>query len=202
MKMNKLLLMGLAMTTAISMPVFAASGLTNSTASTAADATKVSGTDTMDGQDTNQSKETLYSDEITEDKSETCEVYATQASTFSVIIPKTIILDGAKDAADGNIGKYVVTVKGNIGGAEIVSVTPDATFKMSQAGKDDIDATVTQAITDFRVEDAALLEGADTTKTVYGVDKAEGVTTDGTVEVSNLSAGSWSGQFAFNIAIN
>lgn len=202
MKMNKLLLMGLAMTTAISMPVFAASELTNSTASTTADATKVSGTDTMDGQDTNQSKETLYSDEITEDKSETCEVYATQASTFSVIIPKTIILDGAKDAANGNIGQYVVTVKGNIGGAEIVSVTPDATFKMKQAGKDDIDATVTQAITNFRVEDAATLDGADTTTTVYGVDKADGVTTDGKVEVTNLSAGSWSGQFAFNIAIN
>ena len=200
MKMNKLLLMGLAMTTAISMPVFAASGLTNSTASTTADATRTEGA--MDGQDTNQSKATVYSDEIKEDKSETCEVYATQASTFSVIIPKTIILDGAKDAANGNIGKYVVTVKGNIGGAEIVSVTPDASFKMSQAGKDDIDATVTQAITNFRVEDAALLEGADTSKTVYGVDIAEGVTTDGSVAVSNLSAGSWSGQFAFNIAIN
>lgn len=202
MKMNKLLLMGLAMTTAISMPVFAASGLTNSAASTTEDATKVFGQNTMDGQDTNQSKETLYSSEITEDKSETCEVYATQASTFSVIIPKTIILDGAKNAANGNIGQYVVTVKGNIGGAEIVSVTPDATFKMKQAGKDDIDATVTQAITNFRVEDADSLDGDDTTTTVYGVDKVDGVTTDGKVEVTNLSAGSWSGQFAFNIAIN
>lgn len=203
---NKLLsTFSVAMAAVMAVPgvAFAASDLKDSTASTAADATKVSGTDTMDGQDENQAKETLYSDEITADApTNACEVYATQASTFSVVIPKTIILNGKKDEA--NTGAYVVTAKGNIGGAETIHVVPDAAFKMSQEGKEDIDATVTQAITNFVVTERAddkLVGTMTTANTAKGVDAVDGATADGLVEVTNLSAGSWAGQFNFNIEI-
>ena len=202
---NKLLstfAVAMAATMAVPGVAFAASDLKDSTASTAADATRTEG-DTMDGQDENQSKATVYSDEITEDApTNACEVYATQASTFSVIIPKTIILNGKKDEA--NTGAYVVTAKGNIGGAETIHVVPDAAFKMSQEGKEDIDATVTQAKVNFVVAERAeekFAAGMTTDNTAKGVDATEGATADGLVEVTNLSAGSWAGQFNFNIEI-
>lgn len=202
---NKLLstfAVAMAATMAVPGVAFAASDLKDSTASTAADATKTAD-ETMDGQDENQSKATVYSEEIkTDAPTNACEVYATQASTFSVIIPKTIILNGKKDEA--NTGAYVVTAKGNIGGAETIHVVPDASFKMSQEGKEDIDATVTQAKVNFVVAERAdekFAAGMTADNTAKGVDATDGATADGLVEVTNLSAGSWAGQFNFNIEI-
>lgn len=158
------------------------------------------------GEDINQGKQTEYYDEgIKADaESNSCEVYATQASTFSVIIPKTIILDGAKNEDGINIGEYVVTVNGNIGGIETIHVNPDDSFKMKQAGKEDLDATVKQTYVNFVVEERtedSLVDGMTAENTAYGVDKENGATSEGVVSVENLSAGSWSGQFNFNIQI-
>lgn len=193
MKIKKLALLGLAATMVVSTPVLAASTLVDSKGS-------VDMTDdrTTVGVDVTQDKHTEYYDEITEDKEEnTCSVYATQASTFSVVIPKTIILDGAKDAK--NAGTYVVTVKGNIAGTEAVTVQPETSFQMTQAGKEAIDATVTQDNVFFKVAEAA---SEDAAKTVYGVDNLNGASQSGEVEVTNLSAGSWTGSFNFNISLN
>lgn len=201
MKKNVLSL-SVAMATALVVaPVatFAASELKDSTASTVADATRTEGD--MDGQDVTQSKVTEYADEITEDKTSACEVYATQASSFSVIIPKTVILNGK--AGETNSGAYVVTAKGNIAGNEYVTVAPATeTFAMKQAGKEDITATIAQAVSQFAVTEANGVVEFDAAKTVYGVDAEAGATADGTITVEGLSAGSWSGEFNFNIALN
>ena len=110
------------------------------------------------------------------------EVYATQGSTFTVTIPKTIILDGQKGE-----GAYSVDVKGNIGGQDLITVTPDATFLMKQAGKEDVSTAVTQAVTEFNyaggvteVKDAHQLE-------------------TGAIKMASITAGKWAGQFNFAI---
>lgn len=201
MKKNIVSAMALSMAAVVALPAsaFAATSLTNSTASVAEDLTNT----TKVGKDENQAKETVYSDEIAADApTNECKVYATQASTFSVVIPKTIILNGAKGAA--NTGAYVVTAKGNLGGTERVTVAPDATFKMSQAGKADIDATVAQVKTNFVVDERtfeSFATGMTEDNTSRGVDLEAGATADGLVTVADLSAGSWAGQFNFAIGL-
>ena len=112
----------------------------------------------------------------------TVEVYATQGSTFEITIPKTIILDGAEGA-----GAYSVNVKGNIGGEDTISVVPDASFLMKQAGKADVTTTINQSVTDFTY--------------AGGVTEAEGAsqTETGAIKMASISAGKWAGQFNFNI---
>lgn len=194
------LALGMAVAMATSVPVMAASSLVDSTGSTAADVTNVE----KDGKDTNQAKATIYSPEITADAA-TNEVlvYASQASTFSVVIPKTIILDGTK--GEVNKGDYVVTTKGNIGGAETVHVVPDASFAMKQAGKVDITATVAQPKTNFvvteRTAESMVTPGLTDENTAKGVDAAAGATSAGVITVEGLTAGSWAGQFNFAIEI-
>ena len=195
-----------AASTAMPLSAFAASVIKSSTASVAADqaidTAGYCGTDEPDqpaGEDTNQNQKTAYADPIAEDKTSACDVYASQASTFSVTIPKVIILNGAKGAE--NSGAYTVKASGNIGGNETISVTPAAAFKMRQTGKTDIDAAVAQAVTKFVVAQKTIAD-ADKTTTVAGVDNAAGASTTGKVTVSNLTAGSWKGAFNFNIALN
>lgn len=199
-KILSTLALGMAVAMATSVPVMADSSLVDSTGSTAADVTNT----TKDGKDTNQTKETLYSSEITADAtSNQCLVYASQASTFSVVIPKTIILDGKKGVE--NKGDYVVTTKGNIGGAETVHVVPDASFAMKQAGKVDITASVAQPKTNFVVTErtaASMVKpGLTDANTSKGVDADAGATSAGVVTVAGLTAGSWAGQFNFAIEI-
>lgn len=136
------LLAALTVTAVSSTTAFAASTTQNSSGSTVADAGNTA--ENMDGKDTTQDKKTVYSGEITADSTEEVQVYATQASTFSVKIPKVIILDGQAGTA-----KYQVSVKGNINGEEMVSVVPTESFKMSQSGKADITATTTQTVQNF-----------------------------------------------------
>ena len=193
MKNMNVIAVAAAVAASMAMPLsaFAASGIKSSTASVTTDQTT--------GEDTNQNQKTAYADPIAEDKTSACDVYASQASTFSVTIPKVIILNGAKGAE--NSGAYIVKASGNIGGNETIGVTPDATFKMSQTGKTDINAAVAQAVTKFVVAQKTIAD-ADKTTTVAGVDNAEGASTTGKVTVSNLTAGSWKGAFNFNIALN
>jgi len=111
------------------------------------------------------------------------EVYATQSSTFTVTIPKTIILDGKLGT-----GAYSVDVKGNISGTDIITVTPDAEFVMKQAGKDDIKTTVTPSATEFSYAN--------------GVKETGSQTETGLIEMESISAGKWAGQFNFTITSN
>lgn len=117
------------------------------------------------------------------------DVEVSQSATFKVIIPKKITLDGRR--GQKNEAEYTVTVVADIPGDQVVNVVPDKSFKMSTAGKDDITATVTQDVTEWSV--------ALDTQEALAADK--GVAKAGKVEVANLSSGSWTGQFNFDISI-
>lgn len=116
-------------------------------------------------------------------------VYAEVGSTFTVTIPKKITLSGETKS-----GTYNVTCTGDIAGDEFVSVAPDASFEMSQKGKDDVTATVAQEITKFRADNY-------TTELVSGEAKmATGAT--GSITASGLTSGGWNGNFNFTIALS
>ena len=170
------------------MPVFAATE--NNTDSIGSVTEDITNSDKV-GVDKVQHKKSEYSDEITADApTNTCNAYLTKASTFSVVIPKTIVLDGSK--TENNSGAYSVTVKANMAGDDIISVVPDAGFNFSQPGKKDVAATVSQPKTTFQINDGQVTE-----------DNVEaGNTTTGTVSVDKITSGKWTGNFNFNIAIN
>jgi hypothetical protein len=106
-------------------------------------------------------------------------------STFSVTIPKEIVLDGDKKTAT-----YSVDVKGNIGTGEtaIVSVTPSTSFSLSNIvangypTKEAISAQVSQNVTSWTYNDIM-----------------KGVTTSGKITANDISAGDWSGSLNFNV---
>lgn len=136
-----------------------------------------------------------YHDQIEEDKDKVaCDVYAEVGSQFKVTIPKKITLSG-----ESKSGTYQVSVVGDIAGTETINVTPDASFAMSQTGKKDVTATVTQAVTKFRdsLYDKAL--AAD--EALMGTDEKEGTKADGLIEAKDLTAGAWNGQFNFKIEL-
>lgn len=123
------------------------------------------------------------------------DVLYTQTSTYSVIIPKTIVLDGVTKAAD-----YTVNVKGDISSDKQVLVAPqdaleDAegiNFHMADQAtvgvkKADVQADVTQAETVWSSAEVCLAE--------------TGTTKNGNVAAPGITAGSWKGTFHFSIAL-
>lgn len=183
------LLAALTVTAVSSTTAFAASTAQNSSGSTVADAGNTA--ENMDGKDTTQDKKTVYSGEITADSTEEVQVYATQASTFSVKIPKVIILDGQAGTA-----KYQVSAKGNISGKEMIKVVPKASFLMSQRGKDNITATTTQTVQNFIYSSEMVGESE-----MDGVNPDSFITTEGDVSVAGMTAGSWVGTTNFSISL-
>ena len=114
------------------------------------------------------------------------EVLYNEASTFSVIIPKQIVL-GEEKTSD-----YDVKVSGDISSDKQVKVAPDANFVMKDQGtvaalrKNDVTATVTQA---------------EKIWTSAQVCVEDGTTKKGNVSAEDLTSGSWKGTFTFNIAL-
>ena len=148
------------------------------------------------GQDTTQGKKSEYA---TVNKGQlgdkTVEVYVSKGPSYTVMIPKTVILDGQT-----GIGKYTVAVKGDIEGRKQISVVPykdaetaiDANNKLelSQPGKTAIKADIVQ--NGYAVVDAVMSE------TTYADEaKLEGTIT---IEADTLTAGSWSGSFLMHIS--
>lgn len=115
-----------------------------------------------------------------------CDVSVELEGTFTVHIPKRITLDGVTKTAD-----YTITVMGDLGGEKAVKVTPDGTFEMSQAGKDNVTATVTQIKNQFTNTEISIMQE----------DVLVGTTTDGSVSATDLTAGEWSGVFNFTIEV-
>ena len=111
--------------------------------------------------------------DVTQAGTQTATVTYTQDSAFTVTIPKSITLSSAKTAT------Y------DIKKSEKITVTPDATVSMTDAnGKDAVDVTITQAEKEFAADNVNATEGSSTT---------------GSVDGSNLTAGSWSGTLNFAI---
>ena len=120
------------------------------------------------------------------------EVLYNLGSTFSVVIPKTIVLDAVSKDSD-----YAVRVYGDISSDKKVTVAPqDAltdidgiNFYMKDQAvkgtkKADVQADVTQAVVDWTSAEVT----ADTSK-------------DGNVAAPAITAGNWKGTFNFNIAL-
>lgn len=183
-KIKKIIAIGLSVLTfsSCAIPVMAATSYKDSTASVIED---INGTD-IQGNDTVQKEETQYS-EYSEDTASTTDVYVTQKSTFSVVAPVIAVLNGK--AGEQNTGDIRYKVSGNIASDEIIAVEPDATFNLSQAGKDDILCTVDakDTITDFTYAN--------------GVRPNTFLTRDYTITANNMTAGSWHGSYSTNISL-
>ena len=127
----------------------------------------------------------VESQNVAENKTSNTTVYAELGSEFIVSIPKHIVLDG-----ETKTGAYTVGVRGDIAGTEYVSVVPDESFAMTQSGKADVTASISQ----------------DKTKWVFDeiFDPMLEATVDGhgVIDAQGLTAGSWNGNFNFNIALN
>lgn len=103
--------------------------------------------------------------------------YTFQSPTFSVIIPKTVIIDGKT-----GIGEYTVSVQGNIDDRDFVNVIPDSSFTMENKYLSPTTTTVKQTITSFTNKNNI----------------KDGTTATGIINTNSL-AGEWSGSFNFNI---
>lgn len=145
---------------------------------------------------------------ITEDTQDTgtkdCTVSVTQAESFIVTIPRNIVLNGAKGAE--NSGTYKVGVRGDIAGNQVVSVRPQTSFTMKEAGggKADLTASVEQKFIHFVDMEAELDDIYTDGNTLQGVNKqtdgiTTGVDTTGKITVTGLTAGSYHGTLAFTI---
>ena len=105
-----------------------------------------------------------------------------QASSFTVTIPKSIVLDSNKTAT------YNVKVKGDILGNEIITVVPDATVTLNDAnGKDPVTGNIAQGKTEFSSTE---------------VNQIDGTKTNGNIAADDLTSGDWSGNFTFSINTN
>ena len=116
------------------------------------------------------------------------EVEYKQASTFSVTIPKKIVLGEEKEA------DYNVNVKGDISSDNQVKVAPISKFDMVDIGtvgtrKANVEATVTQNDTIW-----------SSAEVCNKTDK-EGTDKTGNVSALGLTSGTWQGTFTFNIAL-
>lgn len=214
--MKKLLacVMALALCMSIGTQAFALGTNVNSVGSVAGDvADDLAENDfgsEVTGKDTTQQKESEYQELEVEDEAVTAtvDVYATQATgedivddegntvdgTVMVVVPKVVILDGVTGE-----GAYVVKVKGNIAGNEVITVKPDATVTLEQEGKDDITANITQAKQRFAYNGTTAIADADDLAKTVTTDYAT-TTVDGSIATDDLTAGSWHGTFAFNIS--
>ena len=187
--MKKILsiILAVALLATFAMTAFAANDLTNSTGSVATDAEAVQ----VIGNDATQGKVSEYevavdnSTATSETNTKSVDVYATQGSTYSVKIPKIIILDGV----NGN-GAYRVSVKGNISGNQTVKVIPDSTFVLSEV-----------ATADAKIDIIARVTQAKTAWTTSELSDSTWATQDATIAVSPLTAGSWHGTFGFAVSI-
>lgn len=134
-----------------------------------------------------------------------CDVSVSQGSTFSVIIPKTVILNGGFGQA--NEASYTINVTANIASDEVLTVSPVTSFKMADVNgiKTAKDASVVQSITKFvdpETKNAKFSSSVDVKALSNGTNGSHPVSsTDGKIIVSNLTAGSWQGSFNFNISL-
>lgn len=138
--------------------------------------------DAVSGVDTVQNQSTEYGTIGADDETvQPFDVYATKASASEVLLPKTVILNGAK--AQSNDGYYVAGVMGDIDGHTQINLVPDSTVTLTSAGKKDISASITQKETAFTH--------------ASGVNPDSWTLTTGRIS-AHITAGSWSGRFHFN----
>jgi len=142
-------------------------------------------TDTTVGEDTAQNAKTKYT-ETAEEGDVDVDVYLTiDDSGVMVGVPTEIIVSGTPDAQGNYKGEYSVEVEGDFAGNKTLTIAPDASVTLKQTGKNDVAATIAQIKTKFTNADIL----------------AKKNTSDGSVTAESLTAGSWSGQFTFNVSL-
>ena len=118
---------------------------------------------------------------------------------IQVGVPTTIIIDGTPNSDGYYVGEASGKVKGNISGATVISVVPDSEVTLQSQGKADVTAPIEQDYTQFVVSTSEY-SGAKVNKHVTPSFNDDAVF-DVSVKTKNLSAGSWSGSFNYNIAV-
>lgn len=104
-------------------------------------------------------------------------VEADMPSWYTVKIPKKITIDSELAA-----GEYIVNVTGDIAGNMKVHVVPESDIILTQEGKDDIIATISQNKTSWSFNEM-------------------GTDISGSISVPDLSAGMWTGTLHFDILL-
>ncbi|MBR5566170.1 MAG: leucine-rich repeat domain-containing protein [Roseburia sp.] len=104
-------------------------------------------------------------------------VEADMPSWYTVTIPKKIIID-----SESALGEYMVNVTGDIAGNMKVHVVPESNITLTQEGKDDITATISQNKTSWTFNEM-------------------GTNTSGNISAPDLSAGMWNGTLYFDITL-
>lgn len=137
------------------------------------------------GEDTAQSVKTVYS-ELGMSDAQT-EVYLTvDDKDLIASLPTTIVLSGTPNSEGKYIGKYSIGVSGDISGSKLVNIEPESeNVTLKQKWKNDKTATISQEQTLFNTDDFK-----------------NQTTTTGSVTADKLTAGSWNGNFNFNISYN
>lgn len=121
------------------------------------------------------SKAQTTTQEVNEEtQAQSVAVDATVASTFSVSVPKTIQLDGAKKSAN-----YKVTCSGDFPANKKVTVVPETNVTLFSVNKSEVIAAISQNKTEWLYDD-----------------HTEGT---GTITADTITAGIWNGVFNFNI---
>lgn len=116
---------------------------------------------------------------VSENTSAECEVYATLASSFKVTIPKKITLDGGTKK-----GSYTVDVEGDIGGTDVIKVVPDPSVALNSTNLASVTASISQDKTEWSYNEIL------TDSKVAG---------NGSIDASGITAGAWNGTFNFNV---
>ena len=122
--------------------------------------------------------------QITPGNSGSTTVKATVESEPVVWLPTNITISGTPDENHQYTGEGAVIVEGDMAGDEYVSIIPDSTVTLTQPGKDDITAQITQEKTTFTYDD---LQNSNSAVTHISTD--------------SLSAGQWTGSFSYTVSL-
>ena len=132
------------------------------------------------------------------DGAQSANVYAKIASTYSVTIPKVIVLKGVKGSA--STATYKIDVDGDIAGNEYILVEPDYTALLHQGGKSDVNMDITQNLIKYRANNYTESLQSREVKIANTEDVIADGEGEGTVSAT-LTAGRWTGVFNFNIQL-
>lgn len=118
------------------------------------------------------------------------EVYASQGQTFTIRIPRKIVLPGSKGSKSS--AEFETEIKANISGADVIKIEPqNYSFNLTESSgvKRAVECNITVGQTEFSLltNSQAALEA--------------GVITTHKVTAERLSSGTWSGQFNWNISV-
>lgn len=118
---------------------------------------------------------------------------------IQVGVPTTIIIDGKPNSEGYYVGEASGKVKGNISGATVISVVPDSEVTLQSEGKNAVTAPIEQDYTQFVVSTSEY-SGEKVNKFVTPSFNNKAVF-DVSIKTKDLSAGSWSGSFNYNISV-